>query len=86
MTSLHFITKKKTLTSAELQSEWKSLSRVFATAWTIQSLEFSRPEHWSGLPFSSPGGLPNPGIEPRSPAVAGGFFTSWAIWEALENE
>ena len=32
-------------------------------------MEFSRQEYWSGLPFSSPGGLPNPGIEPGSPAV-----------------
>ena len=33
------------------------------------SMEFSRPEHWSGLPYPSPGDLPNPGIEPRSPAL-----------------
>ena len=32
-------------------------------------MEFSRPEYWSGLPFPSPGDLPNPGIEPRSPAL-----------------
>ena len=32
-------------------------------------MEFSRPEYWSGEPFPSPGGLPNPGIEPRSPAL-----------------
>ena len=31
-----------------------------------QSMEFSRPEYWSGQPFPSPGDLPNPGIEPRS--------------------
>ena len=30
---------------------------------------FSRPEYWSGQPFASPGDLPNPGIEPRSPAL-----------------
>ena len=54
----------------------KSLSRVrlFATPWTIAhqaplSMEFSRQEYWSGLPFPSPGYLPNPGIEPRSPAL-----------------
>ena len=35
----------------------------------IQSMEFSRPEYWSGWPFSSPGDLPNPGIEPRSPTL-----------------
>ena len=49
----------------------KSLShvRLFATPWTIQCIEFSRPEYWSGLPFPSPGDLPNPGMEPRSPAL-----------------
>ena len=35
----------------------------------IQSMDFSRPAYWSGLPFPSPGGLPNPRIEPRSPAL-----------------
>ena len=47
--------------------KWKSLSRVWLLA--IQSMEFSRPEYWSGQPFSSPGDLPNPGIKPRSPAL-----------------
>ena len=37
--------------------------------YSIQSMEFSRPEYWSGQPFPSPGCLPNPGIEPRSPAL-----------------
>ena len=32
-------------------------------------MEFSRPEYWSGEPFSSPGDLPNPGVKPRSPAL-----------------
>ena len=50
---------------------WKSLSRVrlFMTPWTIQSMEFSRPEYWSGQPFPSPGDLPDPGIKPGSPAL-----------------
>ena len=39
------------------------------TPWIIQSMEFSRPEYWSGYPFPCPGDLPNPGIEPRSPAL-----------------
>ena len=54
----------------------KSLSRVrlFVTPWTVaywtpRSMEFSRHEYWSGLPFPSPGDLPNPGIEPGSPAL-----------------
>ena len=53
----------------------KSLSRVwrFAPPWTVAyqaslSMAFSRQEYWSGLPFPSPGDLPDPGIEPRSPA------------------
>ena len=54
----------------------KSLSRVrrFATPWTVAyqaslSVGFSRQEYWSGLLFPSPGDLPDPGIEPRSPAL-----------------
>ena len=50
---------------------WKSLNHVqlSVTPWSIQSMEFSRPEYWSGKPFPSPGDLPNPGIEPSSPAL-----------------
>ena len=43
------------------------------------SMEFSRQEYWSGLPFSTPGDLRDPGIEPKSlvsPALAGRFFTT----------
>ena len=40
------------------------------------SMGFPRQEHWSGLPFLSPGDLTDPGVEPRSLALAGGFFTS----------
>ena len=40
------------------------------------SMGFSRQESWDGLPFSTPGDLPNPGIEPKPPALAGGFFTT----------
>ena len=40
------------------------------TPWTIQSVEFSRPEYWSGLPFPSPVDLPDPGIELGSPLKA----------------
>ena len=42
----------------------------------IQSMEFSRQEYWSGEPFPSPGGLPNPGIKPRSPALEAGPLPS----------
>ena len=37
---------------------------------------FPRQEYWNGLPFLSPRDLPDPGIEPGSPALAGGFFTA----------
>ena len=54
----------------------KSLSRVrlFVTPWTVAyhaplSMGFSRQEYWSGLPFPSAEDLPNPGIEPGSPAL-----------------
>ena len=40
------------------------------------SMRFPRPEHWSGLPFPSPGDLPAPGIEPESLALAGRFLTT----------
>jgi len=39
-------------------------------------MEFCRQEYWSGLPFTSPGDLPDSGIEPKSPALAGRFFTT----------
>ena len=39
------------------------------------SMEFSRQEYWSGLPFTSPGNLSDSGIKPGSPAIAGRFFT-----------
>ena len=53
------------------QSEWKLLSCVwlFRTPWTIQSMDFSRPEYWGGWPFPSPEDLSNRGIKPRSPAL-----------------
>ena len=39
-------------------------------------MEFPRQEYWSGLPFPSPGDLPDPGIEPESPTLEGRFFTT----------
>ena len=72
----------------------KSLSRVrlFATLWTVAyqappSMGFSRQEYWSGLPFPSPGDLPDPGIEPGSPElrIAGRCFNLWATREANIN-
>ena len=79
---------KNTICVYALSDVW-----LFVTPWTVThqvplSMEFSRQEYWSGLPFPFPGGLPDPGIEPVSlwsPALAGRFFTSWAIGEALKN-
>ena len=55
--------------------------RVFVAPWTVAcqaplSMGFSRQEYWSRLLCPPPGDLPDPGIEPMSPAVEGGFFTA----------
>ena len=74
-----------------------SLVRLFATLWAVAhqaplSMGFPRQEYWNGLPFSSPGDIPDPGIEltsPEFPACAGRLFTTepitipWA-WEASQ--
>ena len=55
--------------------------QLLVTPWTIThqaplSMRFPRQEYWSQLPFPTPGDLPDPGIEPGSPALAGIFFTT----------
>ena len=60
---------------------------TFCGPWTVGcqaplSMRFPREEYWGGSPFPSPGDLPNPGIKGASPALAGGFFTTSATWEA----
>ena len=65
--------------------------RLSVTPWTAVhqpslSMGFSRQEYWSGLPFPSPGDLPDTGIKPASllsPALTGKFFITSATWEAL---
>jgi len=57
------------------------MSDSFATSRTLVCqaplfMGFPRQEYWSGLPFSSPGDLSDPGIKPVPPALAGGFFTT----------
>ena len=59
---------------------WPNRVQLFATSWTVAcqallSMEFSRQEYWSKLPFPTPGDLPDPGIKPTSPAL-------YATWEA----
>ena len=65
------------------ESKCQSLSRVrlFATPWTTApqaplSKGFRRQEYWGGLPFSPPGDLPNPGIEPGSPELQADSLSS----------
>ena len=67
----------------------KSLSRVrlFATPWTVAHqaplcMGFSRQEYWSGLPFPSPADLPDPGIEPGTPAFQADALTSEPLMKA----
>ena len=70
-TSVYFI-----FPFTQVKVKVKSLScvRLFVTPWTVAcqpppSMGFSRQEYWSGWPFPSPGDIPNPGIEPGSPAL-----------------
>ena len=71
-----------------------SYVQLFVTLWTVAhqgplSMGSSRQVYWSGLPFPPLKNLPNPGIKPTSlvsPALAGGFFTTSASWEALNYD
>ena len=61
--------------------------RLCVTPWTVArqaslSMGFSRQEYWSGLPFPSPGDLPDLRIKFASPALAGRFFTAKPLGEA----
>ena len=67
-----------------------SRARLFATLWTVVykaplSMEFSRQEYWSGLPFPSPGDLPDSGIEHRSAALRADALPSEPTQAFLEN-
>ena len=64
-----------------------SYIQLFVTPWTVAclailSMEFSRQEYWSGLPFPSPGDLPNPGTDPRSPALEADSLLSEPLGKA----
>ena len=67
---------KNTL-SSKVKNESETISQsclTLVTLWTVAhqaplSMGFSRQEYWSGLPFPSPGDLPDPGIEPGSPTL-----------------
>ena len=63
--------------------------RLFATPWTVAywappSMVFSRQEYWSGLPFPSPGDLPDPGIQSGSPALQADALTFEPPGKALK--
>ena len=71
----------------------KSLShvRLFVAPWTVAyqappSMDFSRQEYWSGLPFPSPGDLPDPGIKPGSPALQADTLPSEPPGKPLRKE
>ena len=77
-------------TSVLMKVKVKSLSHVwlFLAPWTVAyqappSMGFSRQEYWTGLPFPSPGDLPDPGVESGSPGIAGRSFTIWTTREAF---
>ena len=58
-----------------------SLVQLFTMRWTLAhqvplAMGFPRQENWSGLPFPSPRDLPDPGVKPTSPPLAGGFFVT----------
>ena len=65
--------------------------QLFVTLWTLAcqaplSLVLSRHEYWKGLPFPTPGDLPDLGIKPASlmsPALAGGLYTTWEAYIVL---
>ena len=77
---------------SEVPQSW-----IFVTPLTVayqapQSMEFSRQEYWSGLPFPSPGDLPSPGIEPRCPTLQADALPSELpgepsyLSESIQNE
>ena len=77
------IMKRKNISNKEGRHPFHALllSHVWlsATLWSVAcqsslSVGLPRQDYWSGLPFPSPGDPPDPGIEPTSPALAGGFF------------
>ena len=57
------------------------MSDSFAIPWTIQPMEFSSPEYWSGYPFPSPGDLSKPGTEPRSPTLQADSLPAEPQWK-----
>ena len=68
-------------------SQHQGLSQLVGSSYhqAPLSMEFSRQEYWSGLPFPTPGSLSDSGIQPMSlasPALSGRFFYCWPTWES----
>ena len=75
----------------EVKVKFLSHVRLFATSWIVAyqvslSMGFSRQGYWSGLPFPSPGDLPNPGIEPRSPTLQADAVASEPLGKPKERQ
>ena len=73
------LSQKSLESESESESEVAQLCPTLCDPWTVAhqappSMGFSRQEYWSGLPFPSPGNLPNPGIGPRSPTLQADAF------------
>jgi len=91
MKSISYLHMTQTILTIKILVVVLSYVQLFVNPWTVAhqaplSVEFSRQEYWSGLPFPPPGDPPNPGIKPESPAspaLAGRCFTTYATWEAL---
>ena len=76
-----------------MKSNYEMLScvQLFQTPWTVAHqaplfMGFSRQEYWSGLPFPSPGDLPNPGVEPGSPALQADSLLSDSLRSMLTGK
>ena len=81
MTSNDCVPHMKLQNGLKVKVNSLSRDRLFVTPWTVAhqappSMGFSRQEYWSGLPFPSPGDLPDPGIESKSPSLRADALTS----------
>ena len=82
---MRFYTVLCVCASCRFSSIWLSVTLWTVTHQAPLSMRFSSQEYWTRLPYPPPGDLPNPRIKPAyltSPALAGGFFTTSATWEA----
>ena len=87
------VLKPPCVSSMDINGRWSSINKsesvgkltqlcpTLCDPRTIQSMEFSRPEYWSGYPFPSPGDLPDPMIEPRSPALQADSLPAEPQWK-----